>query len=177
MPQNLTTKSSNDGFCIKDAYVEVSHDHDGTPGNVAAANWFEVPVTLSISLAFEDSNESEVRSSGDGGNFVSPCGTSSKTRTYTVNYLPLRNAPVEWFCADGATYWFRIVFGKTDAAATDDGKFHHRFQAKFEKQGLNLDNNSRDVRQETYTLSPLSVVTETVPTQTEAGTSGFPLLA
>ena len=173
MAKNPSTKTANNGFCIKQAYVEITHD---TPSSASddTVDWFEVPLTKSVTLAFEDSNESEIRTSGDGGQFLTPCGTSSRTRTYTVTYVPVRDEPVEWFFDDGSTYWFRVYFGKTDAAAGDDQKWYHYFQAKIEKTSFNLDNSSRDVREETYTLSPSSTVEEIFPNQTEMSIAGTP---
>lgn len=134
--------------CIVDAQVEISHNN---------VDWYDVPAVQRITKAYQDSQANRTRHSHSGGQFVTPCGTDSRTPVYTVQCLVCNDDPLHWYLRDGDIVHVRITKGQSSPFTS----FSETLEAKYVDGGFDWDNTSEDGEEITFTLEATSAVAYT----------------
>lgn len=137
--------------CLKDAYIEISRD--------AWVTSHELPAIQRITKTYQDTQANRTRHSHSGGQFVSPCGSDSRTPTYQVQALFCSDDPIWWYLRDGDI--LEVKFWKGRAAPDDD--FAEALEVKYVDGGWDWDNTTEDGEQITFTLEATSAVTRLIP--------------
>lgn len=140
--------------CIVDAYIEISRDDFVTT--------FELPAIVRITKTYQEQQANRRRHSHSGGQFVSPCGSDSRTPTYAVTALFCADDPLYWYVRDGDLFKVRMYKGRS--APLDD--YIEELEVKYVDDGWDWDNENEDGEEITFTLEATSAVTRTIPTGT-----------
>lgn len=138
--------------CIKDAYIQISRD------NFATAH--ELPAVQRVTKSYQDNQANRTRHSHSGGQFVSPCGTSSRTAVYQVQALFCSDDPINWYLRDGDIVKVKIWRGRSAPLVG----FNESLEVKYVDGGWDWDNTTEDGEQYTFTLEATSAVTKLIPT-------------
>lgn len=153
----MATASS--GSCIVDAYIQVSYDSlSGSP-----TTWVTLPAMQKVTKTYKDTQANQTRHSASGTKFVQPCGTNTRTESYSVQMLFCNDDPITWYLRDGDEFWFRILKGTSSPASA----FLEQLKAKVVDGGWTWDNTTEDGEEITFSLEATGTVTHGQP----AGTS------
>lgn len=152
----MATASS--GSCIVDAKIEVSYD--SLSGSATA--WVVLPAMQKVTKTYSETQANKTRHSASGTKFVTPCGTSTRTESYSVQMLFANDDPITWYLRDGDERWFRITKGTTSPASS----FTETFKGKYVDGGFTWDNTTEDGEEITFTIEATGVVTHGQPAGT-----------
>jgi hypothetical protein len=110
-----------------------------------------------VTKAFQDTQANRTRHSHSGGQFVTPCGTDSRTPVYTVQCLVCNDDPLHWYFRDGDIVKVRLTKGTLSPFTS----FTEVFDAKYVDGGFDWDNTTEDGEEVTFTLEATSTVDST----------------
>lgn len=153
--------------CICKAGVLIGYDVEGDPDADPpvedSIEWYEVPATLSITENISDSTGTEKRHSHSGCQFLIPCNTEGRTRTFDINSLYCNVDPLDCYLRDGRTYRFRLLRDIT-LCEGDEGYVACHFTGKVNAGGKVWSNETRDGEERSWSLEPTGDIENFYPT-------------
>lgn len=149
--------TATSGSCVTGAKIEITTLPVG-----GSPTWHRLPCVQKITKTYTDTEATKVRHSDSGDQFVTICGSSTRTPKFEVTAFYANDDPIEWYLHDGDLVRVKITKG----GASPYSSFTETFDAKYVDGGRTWDNSSTDGEQYTYTFEATSTVTKAGPTGT-----------
>jgi hypothetical protein len=143
--------------CVRSAWAEVSHN--------AGVDWDELPAVQKITKTYEEETANQTRHSNSGEQFVTPCGASSRTPVYEIQFLFCKDDPLYWYIRDNDNVRLRMKKGQlvADGGSDDDmADFSETVDVKVVDQGFTWDNTVADGEEITFRFEATGNATRTV---------------